>query len=63
MESREIRLAEFVFFIVDAVLLMSSFLIWALFRFGNLAVENPLYFDQYLILFSLVFFLWDAYFL
>ena len=58
MESREIRLAEFVFFIVDAVLLMSSFLIWALFRFGNLAVENPLYFDQYLILFILVFFLW-----
>jgi exopolysaccharide biosynthesis polyprenyl glycosylphosphotransferase len=58
MESREIRLAEFVFFIVDAVLLMSSFLVWALFRFGNLAVENRLYFDQYLILFSLVFFLW-----
>ena len=48
MESRGIRSSEFTFFLADGAILVCSFLLWANVRFGNLSVNNPLYYDQYL---------------
>ncbi|MDG1881191.1 MAG: exopolysaccharide biosynthesis polyprenyl glycosylphosphotransferase [Schleiferiaceae bacterium] len=61
MESRGIRSSEFTFFLADGAILIGSFLLWANVRFGNLSVNNPLYYDQYLILFILVFVLWISF--
>ncbi len=44
----------------DGLLLAASFLGWASVRFGDLRAENPLYFDQYVTLFTLVMLLWLA---
>ena len=61
MESRGIRSSEFSFFLVDGAILVCSFLLWANVLFGNLSVNNPLYYDQYLVLFILVFVLWVSF--
>ncbi len=58
MESRGIRSSEFAFFLADGAILIGLFLLWTKVQFGNLSVNNPLYYDQYLILFILVFVLW-----
>jgi len=42
----------------DGLLLAASFLGWARIRFGNLQSENPLYYDQYVTLFTMVVLLW-----
>ena len=44
----------------DSALLALSFLGWAAYLFGDLRQENPLYFDQYVSLFTLVMVLWLA---
>jgi len=61
MESRGIRSSEFSFFLVDGAILVCSFLLWANVLFGNLSVNTPLYYDQYLVLFILVFVLWVSF--
>ncbi|CAI8344219.1 MAG: UDP-glucose:undecaprenyl-phosphate glucose-1-phosphate transferase [Owenweeksia sp. TMED14] len=58
MEARGLKSSELVFFLLDAAILASSFLLWVIVRLGDLSEHNPEYYGHYLILFILVFVFW-----